>query len=94
MKKILMEDKIPPATEQEWTPEELSNLWIELGYDCKSEQPVPTKFIDAINLRVKTAITEHEQAWVKVLHNIANEYAGDMLKAKLELAAERDKVGK
>ena len=40
---------------------------------------------------ISSTITEHEKAWVKVLHNIADEYAQDMIEAQVELAAEREK---
>ena len=72
----------PPATD-EWTPGYVVNF-----KDIDTTWPqFYKKVADAHN----AAVTTHEKAWVKVLNNIASEYAQDMIVAQLELDAEQEK---
>jgi len=60
-----------------------------------TDQPVEVvtrEDYDFLYEKANAAVTTHEKAWVKVLQNIADEYAQDMIAAQVELDDEREQV--
>jgi rubrerythrin len=82
----------PPATEQGWTVDESPPNGMRGRIMIPNRLPIVHWRNDSIDLKAicdahNAAVTAHEQAWLRVRDRIADEYAQDMIMAKVELDA-------